>query len=106
MNEQIIITYGNSAIELEVSLINSKKKPINITGYSVEIDFISPSNNKKTVQGAIVDEVNGICSYILEPEFTSEEGLWETYWNCYDEYGYLTTQEAVYYFILPKNGGA
>ena len=108
MNEQIVITKNNYGIELIVNFIDNKKKKVDITGCTVEVNFVNPNKEvNETVQAHIISYTNGECSIILDKELTNIEGLWTAYFNAIqDDTGYVTAQEAIYYFVLPENGGA
>lgn len=105
MKEQIVITRLNEGIEIEVQFLDSKKKPIDITGCVIEVDIFDPNSNRETVQANIKDYRNGIALIMLEKKNTNTNGLWKTYWTAVTENGYVTGQEAVYYFIVPRFGG-
>lgn len=105
MNEQITLTQGDSGIELVVQFRNSKKIPIDITGKTIEVKFIKPSKDKKTKYAQIVDGSKGICSYVLTKELTDETDLYTVYFMLLDENSNVTAQEALYYYVLPKDGG-
>lgn len=108
MNEQIVITKNNYGIEIEVDFIDSKKKPVDITGCTVEVSFVNPNGVVDEVAIAnVVNYSSGKASIILDKELTNIEGLWSSYWSAIkDETGFVTAQEAIYYYILPENGGA
>lgn len=108
MNEPIIITKGNHGIELIVDFIDSKKKPVDITGCTVEVTFINPGGvQDEDVNAVITNYISGQASVILDNELTNIEGLWKSYWSAIkDDTGYVTAQEAIYYFVLPQFGGA
>lgn len=105
MAEQIVITRNNEGIELEVQFLDNKKKAIDITGCTVEVGILNPNLQIEMVQAYIKNYTDGIVGLILEKKDTSINGLWKTYWSAIREDGYVTGQEAVYYFILPKFGG-
>lgn len=108
MNDQIIITKNNYGIELIVNFIDSKKKPVDITGCTVEVTFINPNGvQDEDVNAVITSYTGGQASIILDKELTNIEGLWKSYWSAISgETSFVTAQEAVYYFILPEFGGA
>lgn len=108
MNEQIVITKNNYGVEIIVNFIDNKKKPVDITNCTVEVNFVNPSGEQTiSIDAQILDYVNGTASVILSKDMTSIEGLWSTYWSALkDDTGFVTAQEAIYYYILPENGGA
>lgn len=105
MDEQAIITSGDNLIELEIQFRDNKKKPIDITDCEIEITFVPPTSPKFTEEGAISNSLSGISSFMLTEKHTTEEGLWTCYFAVLDSNGYVTAQESVYYFIIPKHGG-
>lgn len=106
MNEQIVITRNNEGIELEVQFIDNKKKPVDITGCIVEIGIKNPNGEVVETQAYIKNYTNGIAGFMLMKSQTNINGLWSTYWSAVKDDGFVTAQEAVYYFVLPKFGGA
>lgn len=103
MAQQIVITKDNYGIELECYFINAKKKPIDVTGCSIELAILNPSGVQiDLVQAIIKNPTIGYCSYILNTKHTSEEGLYTTIWTVVDTDGYITAQENMYYFIKEK----
>lgn len=105
MNEQIIITRNNEGIEIEVQFINNKKKAVDITGCTVEVTFKNPLMKLDHQQAYIKDYKNGTCGIILDKTTTGVNGLWTTYWSAIDGDGFVTAQESIYYFVLPRYGG-
>lgn len=105
-NEQIVITRNDEGIELEVQFIDNKKKPIDITGCTVEIGFKNPLGEVVPVQAYVQNYINGTVGVILDKSHTNTNGLWSTYWSAINGDGFVTAQEAIYYFVLPRFGGA
>lgn len=105
-NEQIVITRNDEGIELEVQFIDSKKKPVDLTGCTVEVGIRNPLLSVTQVQAYIINATNGTAGIILDKSMTNTLGLWSTYWSAINETGFVTAQEAIYYFILPRYGGA
>lgn len=103
--EQIIITRLNKGIELEVQFLDIKKKPVDITGCTIEVNILNPNMQMDIVNANIKDYKNGIALLMLEEKDTNTNGLWSTYWSAIREDGYVTSQEAVYYFVVPRFGG-
>lgn len=106
MNEQIVITYGDNGIEIGCTFLDSKKKPVDVTGKVIDVNIVDPQSNRLSMEAYILNPTGGSVAIILDSELTSVEGLWKTYWSCYDDDGYVTAQEAIYYFVLPMYGGA
>lgn len=105
MNEQIVITNNNNGIEIEVQFIDSKKKPVDITDCTVEVVFKNPNEEVTLEQAYIKNYSKGTCGFILNTEQTNISGLWSTYWSATREDGFVTAQEAIYYYVLPMHGG-
>lgn len=105
MSEQVIITRLNEGIEIEVQFLDNKKKPVDITGCTIEVGILNPNLQLEMVQANIKDYTNGIALLVLERKDTTINGLWSTYWSAIKENGYVTSQEAVYYFVVPRFGG-
>lgn len=106
MNEQIIVTQGDSGIELKVAFVDNKKKPVSLVGNSVETTIVAPSKEKYIVQAHITNEENGECAIILTDELTNEPNLWSAYFLALDSDSNVTAQDAVYYYVLSPHGGA
>ena len=105
MNESIVITRNDEGIELEVQFINSKKKAVDITGCTVEVAFKNPLSEMDHKQPYIKDYKTGTVGIILDKSSTNVGGLWTTYWSAISEDGFVTAQESIYYFVLPRYGG-
>lgn len=105
MNEQIIMTYGDNGIEIGCTFLDNKKKPVDVTGNAIEVNIVSPQTNKLIREAYILNATGGTVAIMVDEELTGEEGLWKTYWSCYNEDGYVTAQEAIYYYVLPRLGG-
>ena len=106
MNQQIIITRNDEGIELEVQFINNKKKPVDITGCTVEVAFKNPMKEVEQHQAYIKDYAKGIAGIILDRQMTYSSGLWSTYWSAITETGFVTSQEAINYYVMSRYGGA
>lgn len=105
MNEQITLTQNDNGIEILAQFKDSKKVPINITGKLVEVRIVKPSGLKVIRNAHIVNSLTGICSYILDKTLTDETDLYTIYFMLLDEDSNVTAQEALYYYVLPKDGG-
>lgn len=105
MNEQIIITQNNYGIEIEVQFTDNKKKPIDITGCTVEVAFKDPTGKVVPKEAYIINYKNGTCGFMLGEDETNITNLWSTYWSAITEDGFVTAQEAIYYYVLPMYGG-
>lgn len=107
MAKQIIVTQGDTGIELSVQFVDDKKKPIDITGKEIEVNFVNPNEEVyETMYAQIVDGTQGIASIILTDKHTSITDLHKTYWACMDDNGYVTAQTDLFYYVKEKLGGA
>lgn len=103
MNEQIVLTKNDNGIEIEAQFVNDKKKPVDITGLDIEINIKYPDNSVVLEKGYVIDHKDGRAGFMLEKKNTEQIGLYSMYWSCIED-GYLTTQEAIYYYVLEKFG--
>lgn len=105
MNEQIVLTQGDSGIELEVTFIDNKKRVIDLTNMFVEIDIISPTFKLQRRQALVKDAINGVASFIISDKYTNEPELWSTYWRVVDNDNNVTAQESIYYYVKQQFNG-
>lgn len=105
MNEQIIFTQNDSGIEIQVQFTDTKKVPTNITGCSVEIVFVAPDGTKMRRSAYIIDAAIGKCGFVITDRFTEQSDLYTTYWSATDVNGFVTAQEALYYYVMELHGG-
>lgn len=105
MAEQIIISQGDSGIEIATTFVN-KKIPVDITGCTVDIAFVYPSGEVRHTNGQIVNAAQGKASYVLADIDTEETGLVATYWKVIDDNSEVTAQEEIYYYVREYLGGA
>lgn len=107
MAKQIIVTQGDTGIELSVQFVDDKKKPVDITGKEIEVNFVNPNEEVyETMYAQIIDGTQGIASIILTDKHTSITDLHKTYWACMDDNGYVTAQTDLFYYVKEKLGGA
>ena len=106
MAEQIIVTQRDSGIEISPTFTDKGKNPVNITGCTVEINFIYPSGDIRVKTGQIINGAGGVASTILDSRDTSEAGLVATYWKVIDINSEVTAQEEIYYYVKEYLGGA
>ena len=107
MAQQIIITKDNYGIDLSCVFLDSKKKPIDITGMNVEVVITNPNDVIiDTVQATIINPIGGYSSIVINNEHTNIVGLYKTFWTLLDSDGRVTAQEDVYYYVKDKNGGS
>lgn len=105
MNEQIIITKGDKGIELSMQFLDKKKNPVNIEGQIIEIEFVTPENERYTKIANIINAEQGTSSFVLDEFETSITGLWAMHWSATDETKHITCQEAIYYYVQENNDG-
>ena len=106
MAQQIIITKDNYGIDLSCVFLDSKKKPIDITGMNVEVVITNPNDVIiDTIQATIINPIVGYSSIVINKEHTNILGLYKTFWTLLDSDGRVTAQEDVYYYVKDKNGG-
>lgn len=107
MAQQIIITKDNYGIDLSCVFLDSKKKPIDITGMNVEVVITNPNDVIiDTIQATIINPIGGYSSIVINNEHTNIVGLYKTFWTLLDSDGRVTAQEDVYYYVKDKNGGS
>lgn len=104
-NEQIILTQGDYGIEIQVQFLDSKKKPVNGTGCQAEVTFVNILNPKYTKLGNAINETLGLYSFLITEEETKNIGLTTTFWRLVSNDSYVTAQETLNYFTLPKDMG-
>lgn len=105
MNEQIIVTQNDYGIEVQVQFVTNKKVPIDITGCNVEITFVYPDKTETYENAYIIDALTGQCGFVLLPIHTAQSDLHSTFWKVTDANEIVTAQEALYYYVMPVNGG-
>jgi hypothetical protein len=104
-NKQIVLTQYDTGIELDIQFLDNKT-PVDITGCSVELEFINPEGTLLDTQyGQITNGVNGECAFVLTELFTDVDGLWKTYLQVVNDSSEITAQEEIYYYVRPKFGG-
>lgn len=105
MSDSIIITRDDYGIELSVQFVNNKKKPIDITGQTVDVIVVNPNGDKTSHDAYLTEPLNGKCGIILTENETSVLGLYSAFFSLRDEDNNVTAQEDLYYFIKDKHGG-
>lgn len=105
MNEQIIVTQGDSGIKVSLKIIDIKKQIVNLTDCDIDITIVKPSGDKKYPVGIISSAPLGECYFILTGEHTDEEGLCTCYVQVVDDVNNIHTQDNINYYVLPYNGG-
>lgn len=101
MSKQIIYTKGNTGMELEVMILDKiTKNNFDLSDYKVEVDIVNPSGDViDTVEGYIKNAIEGVVSIIVTDKYTSEVGLYKTYWRIIDSNENINTQEDIFYYV-------
>ena len=99
MAKQIIVTQNNYGILLETQFIDDAKNPIDLTGYSVTVEFEYLEKCFDVLDATIINAEEGRVGVILEQEHTTEIGLYKTQWSVVDDDENVTAQEDIYYFV-------
>ena len=103
-NQQIIVTEGDFGVEILTQFIDANKKPVPIEDCYCKIKFEHDGKVISEKIGAVIDELEGIVSVILDTEETQYSGLWTSYWICYDQFNNVTATENIYYYVQPAIG--
>ena len=104
MAKQIIVTQNNYGILLETQFIDDAKNPIDLTGYSVTVEFEYLEKCFDVLDATIINAEEGRVGIILEQEHTAEIGLYKTQWSVVDDDENVTAQEDIYYFVKKEVG--
>ena len=104
MAKQIIVTQNNYGILLETQFIDDAKNPIDLTGYSVTVEFEYLEKCFDVLDATIINAEEGRVGIILEQEHTAEIGLYKTQWSVVDDDENVTAQEDIYYFVKQEVG--
>ena len=104
MAKQIIVTQNNYGILLETQFIDDAKNPIDLTGYSVTVEFEYLEKCFDVLDATILNAEEGRVGIILEQEHTAEIGLYKTQWSVIDDDENVTAQEDIYYFVKKEVG--
>ena len=99
MAKQIILTQNDYGIELEMQLVDDKKRPISTNGYNVKANIIYDNKVIDTIIATCKDEDETISYIILEKEHLKNVGLHTVVWSVVDEDEHITAQEDLYYFV-------
>ena len=99
MAKQIILTQNDYGIELEMQLVDDKKRPISTNGYNVKANIIYDNEVIDTIIATPKDENEGISYIVLEKEHLKNVGLHTVVWSVVDEDEHITAQEDLYYFV-------
>lgn len=102
--KQIIVTQNNYGILLETQFIDDAKNPIDLTGYSVTVEFEYLEKCFDVLDATILNAEEGRVGVILEQKHTAEIGLYKTQWSVVDDDENVTAQEDIYYFVKKEVG--
>ena len=104
MAKQIIVTQNNYGILLETQFIDDAKNPIDLTGYSVTVEFEYLEKCFDVLDATIINAEEGRVGVILEQKHTADIGLYKTQWSVVDDDENVTAQEDIYYFVKKEVG--
>lgn len=99
MAKQIIVTQNNYGILLETQFIDDAKNPVDLTGYSVSVEFEYQEKCFDVLYATIINAEEGRVGVILEQKHTAEIGLYKTQWSVVNYDKNVTAQEDIYYFV-------
>lgn len=95
MAKQIIVTQNNYGILLETQFVDDAKNPVDLTGYSVSVEFEYQEECFDVLDATIINAEEGRVGVILEQEHTAEIGLYKTQWSVIDDDENVTAQEDI-----------
>ena len=106
MAKQIILTQNNFGIPIELQFVSNTNSPIDLTDKTVEVAISCDGTVIDVLQATISSYTNGTAYIITTTKHTSNVGLYTTFWSVRDEYGYITTQSDLYYYVKEEYNGA
>ena len=106
MAKQIILTQNNFGIPIELQFMSNTNSPIDLTGKTVEVAISYDGTIVDVLQATISSYTNGTAYIVTTTRHTSNVGLYTTFWSVRDEYGYITAQEDLYYYVKGEYNGA
>ena len=106
MAKQIILTQNNFGIPIELQFVSNTNSPIDLTDKIVEVAISYDGTVIDVLQAIISSYTNGTAYIIVNTKHTSNVGLYTTFWSVRDEYGYITAQEDLYYYVKGEYNGA
>ena len=106
MAKQIILTQNNFGIPIELQFVSNTNSPVDLTDKTVEVAISFDGTVIDVLQATISSYTNGTAYIIVNTKHTNNVGLYTTFWSVRDEYGYITTQEDLYYYVKEEYNGA
>ena len=106
MAQQIILTQNNFGIPIELQFVSDTNSPIDLTDKIVEVAISYDGTIIDVLQATISSYTNGTAYIVTTTRHTSNVGLYTTYWSVKDEYGYITAQSDLYYYVKEEYNGA
>ena len=106
MAKQIILTQNNFGIPIELQFMSNTNSPIDLTDNTVEVAISCDGTVIDVLQATISSYTNGTAYIIVNTKHTSNVGLYTTFWSVRDEYGYITAQSDLYYYVKEEYNGA
>ena len=106
MAKQIILTQNNFGIPIELQFMSNTNSPVDLTDKTVEVAISYDGIIIDVLQATISSYTNGTAYIITTKKHTSNVGLYTTFWSVRDEYGYITAQSDLYYYVKKEYNGA
>ena len=106
MAKQIILTQNNFGIPIELQFVSDTNSPIDLTDKIVEVAISYDGTIIDVLQATISSYTNGTAYIVTTTRHTSNVGLYTTFWSVKDEYGYITAQSDLYYYVKEEYNGA
>lgn len=106
MAKQIILTQNNFGIPIELQFVSDTNSPIDLTDKTVEVAISYDGTVIDVLQATISSYTNGTAYIVTTTRHTSNVGLYTTFWSVKDEYGYITAQSDLYYYVKEEYNGA
>ena len=106
MAKQIILTQNNFGIPIELQFMSNTNSPVDLTDKTVEVAISYDGIIIDVLQATISSYTNGTAYIVTTTRHTSNVGLYTTFWSVRDEYGYITAQSDLYYYVKEEYNGA
>ena len=106
MAKQIILTQNNFGIPIELQFISNTNSPIDLTDKTVEVAISYDGVIIDVIQAIISSYTDGTAYIVTTTKHTKDVGLYTTYWSVKDEFGYVTAQSDLYYYVKEEYNGA
>ena len=106
MAKQVILTQNNFGIPIELQFVSNANSPVDLTDKTVEVAISYDGTIIDVLQATISSYTNGTAYIIVNTKHTSNVGLYTTFWSVRDEYGYITAQSDLYYYVKEEYNGA